>query len=70
MAVKFRIELDEKAFLALRNLADDEYREARTQAAIIIRTELQRRGLLVVEEPKPYPQKHLVSSGGAKGRGA
>ena len=37
---------------ALRFLADKEYRDYRAQAALIIRSELERLGLLVKEEPK------------------
>jgi hypothetical protein len=36
---------------ALRALAEQEYRDPRAQAALIIRAELQRRGLLEVQPP-------------------
>jgi hypothetical protein len=36
---------------ALRTLAEQEYRDPRAQAALIIRAELQRRGLLEVQPP-------------------
>lgn len=60
------LEPDENS--ALRALAKNEFREPRAQAALIIRAELVRRGLLVIEEPQPSVQKQLVSSGEARGR--
>ncbi len=45
------IMLDEKDVLALSKLARHEYRDIRQQAAVIIRDELTRRGLLPQEQP-------------------
>ena len=47
--VAFQIRLDEVSFKALQILAGEEYRDPRTQAALIIRRELERLGLLAVE---------------------
>jgi hypothetical protein len=50
--VKFQVSLDTSSFKALRSLAADEYRDPRAQAALIIRAELQRRGLLAAQDAK------------------
>jgi hypothetical protein len=47
--IKFQVSLDFLSFRALRTLAEREYRDPRAQAALIIRQELQRRGLLIHE---------------------
>ena len=48
--VKFQVSLDSPSFRALRTLAEQEYRNPRAQAALIIRQELQRRGLLIIDD--------------------
>lgn len=53
--VKFQVSLDTSSFRALRSLAADEYRDHRAQAALIIREELARRGLLQ-DAQKSQPQ--------------
>ncbi len=52
MAVRIQIALELPVFRALRELADVEYRDPRAQASIIIYKELERRGLLPVENQK------------------
>jgi hypothetical protein len=49
--IKFQIGLDTTSFKALRALAEHEYRDPRAQAALIIRQELERRGLLAAQPP-------------------
>lgn len=44
--VRFQIKLDEASFNALRNLAEQEYRALRFQAALLIKESLVQRGLL------------------------
>ncbi|MCX6083062.1 MAG: hypothetical protein NTW32_26335 [Chloroflexi bacterium] len=57
MMTRIPIMLDEKDALALSRLARHEYRDIRQQAAVIIRDELTRRGMLPQEQPtEPYPQ--------------
>jgi hypothetical protein len=53
MMVKFQVSLDQESFKALRSLAENEYRDPRAQAALIIRQELERRGLLESQEGEP-----------------
>lgn len=55
---------------ALFKMSATEMRLPRDQVRLILRQEMERRGLLVAEEPQPSVQKQLVSSGEAKGRGA
>jgi hypothetical protein len=50
--IKFQIRLDDKSFQVLQGLARQEYRDPRIQAALIIRQELERRGLLPAMEVK------------------
>ena len=52
MNVRIQIALTVPAFQALRLLADEEFRDPRAQASIIIFKELERRGLMPVAEPK------------------
>ena len=42
--IRFQIILDEGTFLALRNLADMEFRDVRQQAGFVIREALETRG--------------------------
>lgn len=51
------LEPDENS--ALRTLAKNEFREPRAQAALIIRSELERRGLLEKDDPK-NPEKQAA----------
>ena len=57
------ISLKDQEKMALRVLADKEFRDPRQQAALIIRKELQRRGLLILQselshiETSPIPAK-------------
>lgn len=44
--VRFQIRLDEKSFQILRGLAEQEYRDPRFQAALLIKESLEHRGLL------------------------
>jgi len=44
--VRFQIQIDEKTYKALRSLSQNEYRDWRLQAGLLIREELERRGLL------------------------
>lgn len=53
MAVRIQIALDLPVFRALRLLADEEYRDPRAQVSIIVRQELERRGLLPAADSKP-----------------
>lgn len=58
MMTSIRIPLEEKDLRALASLARQEYRDTRYQAAVIIRDELTRRGLLPAEtqtNPNPAP---------------
>ena len=70
MMPKFTIQISEDELRALKTVADGELRDFRDQARLIIRSELERRGFLPVEEAKLSIQKQLVSSREAKGRGA
>jgi hypothetical protein len=49
--------LDERHALALSKLARQEYRDVRQQAAVIIRDELARRGLLAPISDSKLPDK-------------
>jgi len=49
--VRFNTLLTEPEFAALVRLADAERRDTRAQAAVIIRQELERRGMLTKENP-------------------
>lgn len=49
MMVKFQIKLNESDFRLLRNLADQEYRDPKQQAGILIREALEKRGLIQPE---------------------
>ena len=51
MMTRIPIMLEEKDILALSKLARHEYRDIRQQAAILIRDELTRRGILPQEQP-------------------
>lgn len=55
LTVRIQIALDIPVFRALRSLADEEFRDPRAQASIIIFKELQRRGLLPVADSKQVP---------------
>lgn len=57
----FTIQKDEKD--ALRTLAAREYRDYRAQAALIIRQELERRGLLPQIEPPALPIQETNQGG-------
>lgn len=59
MNVKFQITLDKQIFRALSQLAGEELREPRAQASILIRAELERRGLLEKSEPT-IPEKQAA----------
>jgi hypothetical protein len=48
--VRFQICLDISSFRALRLLAEQEYRDPRAQAAIILHRELERTGLLANQD--------------------
>ncbi len=50
-SIRFTISLDEPIVAGLVVLAKQQYRDPRVQAAVIIREELQRRGLLQSEAP-------------------
>lgn len=52
---KIAIFLKEPDFDALRTLAESEYRDPRAQAALIIREELTRRGLLTQQDAPVIP---------------
>jgi len=53
------INLCEDELRALFNLAESEYRDTRQQAAFLIRQELERRGLLTINDP---PRVEALSS--------
>ncbi len=46
---------------ALFKMSETEMRPPKDQIRLILRQEMERRGLLVIEEPKPSPQKKLVA---------
>jgi hypothetical protein len=48
--IRFQIRLDEISFRALQDLATEEYRDLRYQAALLIRESLEHRGLLSTAE--------------------
>ena len=48
--IKFQISLDEATFRALHKLAGNEYLNFRAQAALLIRLDLEKRGLLQAKE--------------------
>jgi len=64
------INLHKSELKALVNLAEHEYRDTRQQAALIIRQELARRGLLLIEtqaDPAPIttlPTENKSNEGG------
>ena len=53
MLSKIPVWLDERHAQALSRLARNEYRDIRQQAAVLIRDELARRGLLCIDEFEP-----------------
>ena len=58
---KLIIYLREEEFTALSNLAQSEYRVTKAQASLIIRTELERLGLLPQKAKLPKsPQSDLI----------
>lgn len=64
MMTKIPVMLDEHHALALSKLARNEYRDIRQQAAVIIRDELTRRGLLSQDqstESRPQPLQPVMS---------
>ncbi len=59
---KLIIYLREEEFTALSNLAQCEYRVTKAQASLIIRTELERLGLLPQKAKRPKsPQSDLIA---------
>jgi hypothetical protein len=52
---RITISLKDPEKTALRALAEKEFRDPRAQAALIIRQELERRGLLTATEPPALP---------------
>ncbi len=61
MLTKIPVKLDEAAVRALIILADREYRDPSQQAAVLIRDELTRRGLLPAD-PAPVNIPHPAES--------
>ncbi len=55
MMTRIPIKLEERDALALSKLARQEYRDIRQQAAVIISTELKRRGLISTTDAPPIP---------------
>lgn len=64
IAPKLIISITEQEYMALYQLSESEYRDPRKQAALIIRQELERRGLLV-EQAAEAPHRPDVSGGAA-----
>ena len=58
---KVIIYLRDHEFTALSDLAQREYRAPKSQAALIIRRELEKLGLIPVEQPVPSNQTDLLS---------
>jgi len=54
---KLIIYLKEHEFTALKTLAEQEYRVPKAQASLIIRKELERLGMIEIEQEKPSPLK-------------
>jgi hypothetical protein len=68
---RITISLRDPEKMALRVLAETEFREPRQQAALIIRQELERRGLLVVAtKAEAEPRRAVVNSLTAKSKTA
>jgi hypothetical protein len=61
VVVKIQIALDLPVFRALRLLADEEYRDPRAQASIIIFKELERRGLVEPQKVEKNSQIEVKS---------
>jgi hypothetical protein len=62
MMTRIPIMLEEKDILALSKLARHEYRDIRQQAAVLIRDELTRRGILRQEQPTELdPQSEALA---------
>jgi len=60
---KVIIHLRDHEMTALHDLAQREYRALKAQAALIIRRELQKLGMIPVESPVSTPPHILVSDG-------
>ena len=59
MLSKIPVWLDERHAQALSKLARNEYRDIRQQAAVLIRDELARRGLLSLDDFEPGNDEQL-----------
>lgn len=54
--VSIYVKLSHEAALALHDLANNEHRDPKQQASFLIEKELERRGLLILEDPKTKEQ--------------
>lgn len=67
--IRVIINLHKSELKALVNLAEREYRDTRQQAALIIRQELARRGLLIIEPQADPSPAHAERSARYQARG-
>jgi len=61
MRKRIPVYLEPNDYELVKELAEREYRDIKKQAAMLIKSELQRRGLLDVENVKPEAVKYVHS---------